>query len=97
MPTANAAFISTLELVGGICLMLGLGTRLFAALLSCTMVVAILTADWKDFTAAFSSSDKGLLDVTPVPFLLFLLWLVAFGAGKISVDRWLEHRKQANK
>ena len=97
MPTANAAFIATLELVGGICLMIGLGTRLFAALLSCTMVVAIMTADWKSFTAAFSDPDKGLLDVTPVPFLLFLLWLVAFGAGMFSVDRWLEHRKQAAK
>src|SRR6266853_6025836 len=39
---ANAAFVSTLELVGGICLMLGFGTRIFSFLLSGTMVVALL-------------------------------------------------------
>ena len=44
-PAANALFISCLELVGGICLILGLGTRMVAALLSATMVVALLTAD----------------------------------------------------
>lgn len=97
MPTANVAFIGTLELVGGICLVLGLGTRIFAALLSCTMVVAILTADRKDFVEAFGKGAGSLLDVTPVPFLMFLLWLVAFGAGAISVDRWLANRKAANK
>ena len=37
---ANATFIATLELVGGICLMLGLGTRIFALLLSGSMTVA---------------------------------------------------------
>jgi putative oxidoreductase len=96
-PTANAAFIATLELVGGACLILGLGTRIFAALLSCTMIVAILTADWNDFKGAFGGGQKDLLDVTPVPFLLFLLWLIAFGAGAISVDRWLANRKMAGK
>src|SRR5436190_13824384 len=44
-PAANAAFTATLELVGGAALILGLGTNLFAALLSSTMVVALLTAD----------------------------------------------------
>ncbi len=97
MPGANARFIATLEIVGGACLMLGLGTRVFAALLSCTMIVAIMTADWDSFKEAFGPGEKGLLDVTPVPFLLFLLWLVAFGAGMISVDRWLENRKHAHK
>ena len=41
-PRANATFIATLELVGGICLMLGLGTRIFALLLSGSMAVALL-------------------------------------------------------
>lgn len=88
-PAANAAFIASLEVVGGACLVLGLGTRVFAALLSATMIVAIATADRADFLAALSGGDKGLLDVTPVPFLLFLGWLVAFGAGAVSLDRLL--------
>jgi len=32
-PGANAVFIASLEFVGGLCLILGLGTRIFAALL----------------------------------------------------------------
>lgn len=92
-PRANAAFIATLELVGGICLMLGLGTRAFAFLLACTMVVAILTDDWQNFVGAFGGGKEDLLDITPVVFLMFLLWLIAFGAGPISLDRLL-FRKQ---
>jgi putative oxidoreductase len=87
VPKANAAFIATLELVGGACLILGLGTRFFSLMLSATMVVAILTADRQDFLNAFAlSPDKGFTDVTPVVFLLFLLWLAAFGAGRFSAD-----------
>jgi putative oxidoreductase len=88
-PRVNAAFIASLELAGGLCLMAGLCTRIIAFLLSCTMVVAILTADWADFTGALGGGKKDLLDVTPVPPLMFLLWLLAFGAGAISLDRIL--------
>lgn len=92
-PAANAAFISSLELAGGILLILGLGTRLSAALLSATMIVALMTADRADFVAAISGSpDKGLTDVTPLPFLLMLGWLVAFGAGALSLDCLLFRR-----
>jgi uncharacterized membrane protein YphA (DoxX/SURF4 family) len=44
-PQANAAFVASLELVGGICLIVGLLTRLMSAGLLSTMVVALLTAD----------------------------------------------------
>ena len=85
-PGANAVFISSLEFVGGICLILGLGTRIFAALLSCSMIVALLTAD----KAAFI--EKFLPDPTDVPsftYLLFLIWLVLFGPGPVSLDYFL--------
>ncbi len=82
-PAANALFISTLELVGGICLMLGLGTRIFAALLSSSMVVALLTADKSNFVGKFPAE---LTDVAPVVLLLFLIWLVLYGPGRASVD-----------
>jgi putative oxidoreductase len=92
-PHANAVFIATLELVGGACLILGLGTRAFSLLLSATMVVALMTADRQDFLTAFDpSAAKGFMDVTPIPFLLPLLWLAAFGPGPISVDRVLCRR-----
>lgn len=82
---ANAAFISSLEFFGGICLMAGLGTRVFAALLSSTMVVALLTADKESLISKFPAD---LTDVSPVVLLLFLIWLVLYGPGRVSVD-WL--------
>lgn len=85
-PWVNAVFISSLEFFGGICLVLGLGTRVFAALLSSTMVVALLTADKDNLIAKFPSE---LTDVSPVVLLLFLVWLVLYGAGPVSLDRVL--------
>ena len=92
LPAANAVFISCLELAGGACLVLGLGTRIFAALLSSTMVVALLTADRGTLVSKFPAD---LTDVTPVVFLLFLIWLVLYGAGPLSVDRFLRRRLAA--
>jgi putative oxidoreductase len=91
----NALFISTLQLVGGICLIAGLGTRIFAALLSCAMFVALLTGDRADVVGAFGNGEKDLLDIASFTLLLFCLWLVAFGPGAISIDRWLANRKLA--
>lgn len=89
-PAANAYVVATLELVGGIALMLGLGTRLFALALSSTMVVAILTAERQKFLdALLQRSDDGLLDVVPFAFLLFLTWIVFYGPGALSLDRVL--------
>ena len=86
-PTANAAFVSALELVGGVLLIAGLGTRVFAALLSGSMVVALLTADRQAFLTSWSaSSDTTPTDVASFTMLLFLLWLVVSGPGKASLD-----------
>ena len=79
----NAVFIATLELVGGICLMLGLGTRVVALLLSGSMVVALLTAEKDNFVKNFPG---GLLDVVPVVYGLLLLWLILTGPGRVSAD-----------
>jgi uncharacterized membrane protein YphA (DoxX/SURF4 family) len=71
MPELNAAFVSRLEYYGGLALLLGLGTRIVAALLSSTMVVALLTADKPAFVAALAGTgDGGLTDVTPFVYLL---------------------------
>src|ERR1700704_5895875 len=83
-PGANAVFIAYLEFIGGLCLIFGLGTRIFAFLLSCTMVVALLTADRPTFVQKFPSEVS---DVTSFTFLVFLIWLVLYGPGPISIDR----------
>jgi putative oxidoreductase len=90
MPELNAAFVSRLEFYGGMLLIVGLGTRVVAALLGSTMVVALLTADKESFLDAFfMRGDSGLTDVVPVVYGLFLLWLIVYGPGKLSLDTLL--------
>jgi len=92
-PAANAALTATLEVVGGSALIVGLGTNLFAALLSCTMVVAILTAERMNLVGALTGSgDHALIDILPLMFLMPLTWLVAYGAGPFSLDYLLQRR-----
>jgi putative oxidoreductase len=89
-PSVNAAFVSTLELVGGACLIIGLLTRVFALGLSASMVVALLTADRQTFLASWgNASETSPTDVASFVFLLFLVWLILFGPGAISLDRVL--------
>jgi len=90
LPAFNAYLVASMELIGGIALILGLFTRFFASGLSVTMVVALLTADTADFMASWgSASEMSPTDITAFTFLLFLLWLVAYGAGKLSLDALL--------
>lgn len=97
MPEANAFFVSRLEFWGGLLLVVGLATRLVAAGLASTMVVALATADRDSFLAALrGTGEAGLTDVVPFVYLLFLAWLVLAGPGAASLDalvaRWLERR-----
>jgi putative oxidoreductase len=86
-PAFNAHLVASMELVGGAALILGVLTRFFASGLTVTMVVALLTADTADFLASWgSASELAPTDVTAFTFLLFLLWLVVYGAGRLSVD-----------
>jgi putative oxidoreductase len=93
-PAANAAFVSRLEYYGGLLLVVGLATRLVAAGLASTMVVALATADRQAFLDSLRGvGDKILPDHAAFAYLLFLLWLVVFGPGAVSLDalvkRWL--------
>jgi putative oxidoreductase len=89
-PAFNAGLVASMETVGGVMLILGLFTRFFASGLTITMVVALLTADTADFVASWSGgSELSPTDVTSFTFLLFLLWLVLNGAGRLSLDALL--------
>ena len=95
MPEANAFFVSRLEFWGGLLLLVGLATRLVAAGLASTMVVALATADRATFLDALrGTGEGGLTDVTPFVYLLLLGWLVLAGPGAVSLDalvaRWLD-------
>ena len=87
-PSLNAWFVSGLELVGGILLILGLGSRLIAVPLVIDMVVAYLTADRDAATKIFSDPDK-FYAAAPYTFLFASLLVLIFGPGRFSLDAML--------
>src|SRR5262249_59481869 len=85
-PQANAAFVSTLELVGGTCIIVGLLTRVMSGLLASTMVVALLTADKEQFLKSLDpSSDVSPMDISSLVFLMLFAWLVLYRPGRPSL------------
>ena len=88
-PEANAAFVSRLEYYGGMLLIAGLLTRVVAALLSSTMIVALATAHREEIAQFFAMTEgaPGVLEIDPLPYLIPLLWLVGFGPGLLALDR----------
>ena len=90
-PSANAHFISWLELVGGILLILGLGSRIIALLLTCNMLVAYWTGDHEALLAVFSDPDK-FIAAAPSTFLFASALILIFGAGYLSLDTLLAKR-----
>lgn len=88
-PGAHAIGIGLLECVGGLLLVLGAGTRCLAALLSSTMIVALLTAHRADLV---ENGLDGLFSAPPFPYLLGTLFLIVAGPGRIAMDRLLESR-----
>jgi len=94
-PSANAHFISGLEFVGGILLILGLGSRFIGLLLAGNMFVAYWTADHEALTSLFSDPGKFYV-ADPYTFLFASLMILIFGAGLFSLDEVLT-RKLKNK
>ena len=94
LPEMNAAFVSRLEYYGGLLLVFGLLTRVVAALLSSTMVVALLTAHRAEILGLLRMAEDapGVMDIAPLPFLIPLLWLMGFGPGPLSLDALLFRR-----
>ncbi len=91
LPALNAPFIIALEFLGGILIMLGLGSRLVALLLVCDMAVAFLAADREALFSVFSDPDK-FYAAAPYHFLLAFLIILIFGPGKIALDHLLARR-----
>ena len=87
-PSLQAPLVGAVELLGGILLVLGAGTRAAAGLLVGTMLVALLTAHGADLAAGLRLG-AGFDEAAPVPYLVAALWLAAKGGGPLSVDqRW---------
>jgi putative oxidoreductase len=95
MPALNAHFVAYLETVGGILLVLGLGSRAISLLLAGDMAVAFLTAEREALKSIFSDSDK-FFNASPHTFLFVALVILAFGPGLFSVDTLIAryHKKK---
>ncbi len=85
------------ELIGGVALVLGLGTRFFAVSLSVLTVVAIVSVHWpaewhgfSDLMQGYVFTDKGFGNFKlPVLFLGMYLPLILLGPGRLSLDAWI--------
>jgi putative oxidoreductase len=81
-PGAQAAFVSTVEFVGGLLIIAGLATRIAAALLIGVMAVAIYTAKWPELHGV-----ADLASTIEMAYLAMFVWLVVAGGGQVSLDR----------
>lgn len=86
------------EIVGAAALVLGLATRFFSVSLIILTIVAIASVHWPDswntlseLWQGYAISDKGFGNYKlPLLLLIMLLPLLFNGAGRLSVDHWLD-------
>jgi len=90
-PGPTALFVSILELVGGVLLALGLGSRLIALLLTGNMTVAYITGDREALLSIFSDPDK-FSAAAPFTYLMASLIVLIFGPGRFSLDHVVARR-----
>lgn len=86
-PGFHATLVATTEFVGGLLLLVGLGSRLAALPLATTMTVALLTAKRADIEGIV-----GLFGQPEFLYLIVFVWIAAGGAGAISIDRLIARR-----
>ena len=88
-PGPTAMFVSVLELVGGILLAIGLGTRIIAFLLFCNMTVAYYTGDHDAFLGFFTHPDA-FVSASPFSYWMASLIILVYGPGYLSLDALIE-------
>lgn len=91
-PGFHALVVSSVELVGGLMLIVGLGTRIASALLIGVMAVAIWTAKLSEI--------HGLVDLANTiefTYLAMFAWLLVQGPGAASIDHVVARRTAAHR
>jgi putative oxidoreductase len=86
-PHLQAPMVASIEFFGGICLVLGFGTRLISVPLAVIMAVAILTAQ---LDKAKTVGDFPYLP--EVLLLVIFVWLIFSGAGKFAFDNYVARK-----
>ena len=101
VPVEISWFMATwAEILGGLCLLLGLFTRFWAFSLIVVTIVAIAGVHWPDdwnslaeLWKGYSVSDKGFGNYRiPLLFMVMLVPLVFSGAGRLSLDHVLDRK-----
>jgi putative oxidoreductase len=83
-PKILTPFVSGVEFFGSIMLLLGLFTRIPAAMLAVVMLVAIKSAKWESV-----DSLETLLGFEEATYFAAFMWLAISGPGAASLDRLL--------
>lgn len=86
-PHLNAYLAASTEAIGVVLLVLGLGTRMIVIPLIITMLVAIKTVHWSN---GFEAAENGY--EIPLYYLIMLITLFIYGAGKLSVDNIIDKK-----
>ena len=86
---ANAYTVGSIEMVGGLLLIVGLASRLISIPLICVLLTAYATAHQAALLNIFNDPDT-FLSQPPFHFLMMLLVVFCFGPGKFSLDYLLE-------
>jgi len=85
MPAQMAVFIACVEFFGGIFLALGLASRITGLVLTVNLTMAYVIGDREALLSFFSDPDK-FVAAAPFAFLMVVLIVLIFGAGRISAD-----------
>ncbi len=84
VPEFTAYFVGFFETLGGFLILIGLASRLAAIPLAFTMVVAIITTKFPQFSDGFwTFAHAARLDIS---MLLTSIFVIYNGSGKYSVD-----------
>ena len=83
-PELQAPFVSSVELVCGTLILVGLFSRVAALPLIGTMVVAIATAQWENV-----DSFGALFGLTEYLYIVIFAWIATAGPGPVALDPWI--------
>jgi putative oxidoreductase len=86
-PAILAPLASGIEFFGGLLLIVGLLTRISAGALGVVMIVAVASVQWPEVDSFLT-----LFGLEEIMYLTLFLWLAIAGAGRVSIDYYLERR-----
>jgi putative oxidoreductase len=101
VPTSISWQMATwFEIIGGVALIIGLGTRFFSLTLIILTIVATSAVHWPEMWSMFSELLKGYVITDngfgnfklPILFLAMLIALLFYGPGKLSIDAFIRRK-----